>query len=101
MGTLVILLKIDDGVYVCICNIYTAILKQFTQHAFVYDSHFSTKEKSECCGAIIDNISYATICALEGKDRKIKHSLNNMLRAFFEVTCIVKYESKVTEHDYP
>ena len=40
MISLVILLKIDDGIYVCICTIYTYILKQFTQHAFVYDSRF-------------------------------------------------------------
>ena len=59
------ILKIDDDVYVCICTIYSYILKQFTQHAFVYDSHFSTKEKIECCGAIIDNRSYSPICVLE------------------------------------
>ena len=65
MGTLVILMRIDDGVYVCNCNVYYYFSKQFKQHAFVYDSHFSTKEKSEYCGAIIDNISYAPICLLE------------------------------------
>ena len=27
MGTIGILLKIDDGVYVCICTVYTEILK--------------------------------------------------------------------------
>ena len=70
MGTLVIFLKIDDGVYVCICTIYTELLKRFTQHKFVYDSHFSTKEKSECCGAIIDNRSYAPIFVLEEKTEK-------------------------------
>ena len=47
MGTLVILLIIDDGVYVCICTIYTEILKQFTKHTFFCDGHFSTKEKSD------------------------------------------------------
>ena len=45
MGTMGILLKIDDGVYVCICTVYTSILKKVIQHAFVYDSHFSTKKK--------------------------------------------------------
>ena len=69
MGTLEILLKIDDGVYVCICTIYTAILKQFTQHTSVYDSNFSIKDKSECCGAIIENRSYAPIYVLEGKKK--------------------------------
>ena len=76
-------------------------LKQFTQNEFVYDSHFLKKQKSECCGAIIDNISYAPISVLEGKDRKRKHTLNNMLRNSFEGTRIVKYAFKGTTHDYP
>ena len=46
MGTLEILLRINDGVYVCIYSIYSEVLKEFTDHAFVYDSYFSTKVKS-------------------------------------------------------
>ena len=65
------------------------------------DSNFSKKEKIECCGAIISNISYAPICVLEGKDIKIKHTLKIMLRNYFEVTCIVKYAFKFTSHDSP
>ena len=101
MGTLGILLKIGDGVHACFCNIYTAILKQFTQYAFFYDSHFSTKDNSECYSAIIDNISYAPICVLEVKDRTIKNILNNMFRNFFDGTCTVKYAFKITSHDSP
>ena len=70
MGTLKILLRINDGVYVCICSIYSEVLKEFTQLAFVYDSYFSTKVKSACQGAIIDNRRYSPICVLEGKERK-------------------------------
>ena len=55
MGTMGILLEIDDGVYVCICTVYSSVFKEVTQNALFYDSHFSTKEKSECCGATIDN----------------------------------------------
>ena len=40
---------------------------RWTQHAFVYDSYFTTKVKSACQGAIIDNIRYAPICLLEEK----------------------------------
>ena len=72
MGAMGILMIIDDGVYVCICNVYSSVFKEITQHAFVYDSHFSTRNKSECCGAIIYNISYAPICILEGKYIKSK-----------------------------
>ena len=68
-------MRIDDGVYVCNCAIYSNVLKQHTQHALVYDSNFSTKEKSACRGAIIDNRTHAPICGLEGKDRKTKDTL--------------------------
>ena len=96
MGTLGILKGIDDSVYVCNCIVYSYVLKQFTQHAFVYDGHFSTKEKIEWSGATIDNRSYAPIYVLEEKYRKSKHTLNNILRNCFEDTCIVKYAFKVT-----
>ena len=101
MGPLKILLRIDDGVYVCNCTVYSDALKQYTQHTFVYDRHFSTKEKSACCGEIIDNITYAPICVLEGKYKTRKHTPKNMIRNFFEGTCLVKYEFKVTSHDSP
>ena len=42
MGTLGILMRINDGVYVCICSVYSQILREFTQHSFVYDSYFMT-----------------------------------------------------------
>ena len=66
-----ILLAIDDGVYACICTVYSSVFKEVTQHDLVYESHLSTKGNSECCGAIIDNRSYAPICVLEEKDKKI------------------------------
>ena len=44
IGTLEILMKINDGVYVCICSVYSKILMEYTQHAFVYDSYFTTAE---------------------------------------------------------
>ena len=55
MGDVGILLEIDDGVYVCICTVYSSVFKEVTQNALFNDSHFSTKEKSEWCCAIIDN----------------------------------------------
>ena len=69
MGPLGILLRIHDGVYVCICTVYSKNLKDHTQHSFVYDSYFSTKVKSECCGAIIDNRTYALIYVMSEKYR--------------------------------
>ena len=73
----------------------------FTQHAFFYDSNFSTKEKSKCCGAIIKFRSYAPICVLEEKDRKRKSALKNTLRKLFDGNYIVEFAFKVTAHDSP
>ena len=94
MGPLGILPRINDGVYVCICSVYSNIFKQWTQHAFVYDIYFTTKVKSACHGAITDNRIYAPICVLEEKDREKK--LKTMLRKFFEGNCIVNYAFKIT-----
>ena len=77
--------------------IYSYVLKHFTQHTFVYDSNFSIKDKSECCGAIIENRSYEPIYVLEG-EKKIHWRI---CLEFFECTCIVKYAFKVTSHDSP
>ena len=101
MGAMGILLIIYDGVYVCICNVYSSVLKKVTQHAFVYDIHFSTKEKSGWCGAIIDNRSYAPIFVLEEKDRIRKAILKNMLRNLFEGNFTVEFSFKVNAYDYP
>ena len=83
MGTMGILLVFDNWVYVCICKVFSSVFKKYTQHAFVYDSHFSPLDKSECCISIIDNRSYAPICVLEDKYRKIKSALKNILRNCF------------------
>ena len=45
MGTVGILMRSDGGVYVCIYTVYSYVSEQFTQHSFVYDSHFSTRYK--------------------------------------------------------
>ena len=96
MGALGIVLIINDGVYACICSVYSNILKLWTQHAFVYDCYFTKKVKSACQGAIIYNRRYAPFCVLEEKDRKTTTKLKNMLRKLFEGTCIVNYAFKIT-----
>ena len=88
------------GVYVCICTVYSSIFKEVTKYTFVYDSHFTEKYKSEFCGAIINNRSYAPICLLEDKDRKIKGALKNVLGEIFFGNCIVEFLFKVTANEY-
>ena len=80
MGSMVIPLVIDDGVFVCICKVNYYVFNEYTQNEFVYGIRFSQSEKSEFCGAIIDIISHSTICVLEEKYRKINTALNNILR---------------------
>ena len=99
MGPLKILLGINDSVYVCICSVYSKILKQWARHALVYDSYFTTKVNSACHGAIIGNRRYAPICVLEEKDRETKNKLKIMLRNFFQGTCTVKYAFKINSRD--
>ena len=99
MGVLGILTRINDGVYVCICSVYSKILKLWTQHAFVYDIYFTTTVKSACQGEIIYNRRYAPICVLEEKDRKTTTKLKHMLRKFSEGTCMVEYAFKITARD--
>ena len=99
MGTLGIMTRIKDSVYVCICSVYSKILKECTQHAFVYDSYFTTTGNNTCQGEIIDNRRYAPICVLEEKDRETRKKLKDMLRNFFEGTCVVKYAFKITSRD--
>ena len=99
MGAMRILKVINDSVYLCICRFLSDVFKIYTSHSFFYDSYFTQLEKSECCGAIIDNISYASIFVLEVKDITRKTTLNNVLRKFFEVSCIVDFAFKVTKND--
>ena len=73
MGDVRILRAINDDVYVCIWRVYSDVFKKYTSHAFVYDSYFAQLEKSEWCGAIIDDISYAPIF---GTGRKIQNNKN-------------------------
>ena len=92
-------MRINDCVYVCICSGYSKILKECTQHAFVYDSYFTTTWNNACQGAIIDNRRYALIYLLEEKDITSIKKLKIMLRNFFEGTCTVKYAFKITSRD--
>ena len=40
MGSMGTPLIIDDGVYLCICTVYSSVFKKVTQHTFVYDSNY-------------------------------------------------------------
>ena len=92
-------MRINDGVYVCMCYVYSTISKEHTAHAFVYDSYFRRTGNNGCQGAIIDNRRYAPICVLEKKDRESTSKLKNMLRNLFEGKCKVMYAYKIASHE--
>ena len=100
MGPLGILMRIDDGVYVCNFSVYSFFFNH-TKHAYVYDIFFSTKEKSASCGEIIDNITYALICVLKEKDISNKDTLKNIFRKFFDGNFIVWYAFKGFANGFP
>ena len=64
-----IMIKVNDGVYICICNVKSDEYECWTKHAFVYDSHFKPLYQSKCCGDLLDNWSGSPIFVLEHKDR--------------------------------
>ena len=55
---------VNDGVYICACNVKNVEYNLWTNHAFVYDSHYKPLHQTKCCGVLIDNRADAPICVL-------------------------------------
>ena len=71
-GAASILRRVNDGVFICTCNVQYVEYNCWTKHAFIYDIHFKPLHQTKCCGVLIDNRSDAPICVLEDKDREPK-----------------------------
>ena len=54
-------------------------------------------EKSQCCGTIIDNISYLPICVPEEKYRTSKTKLKNVSRFILKGTVLLIMHSKLQQ----
>ena len=63
-GFISILIKVNDGVYICSCSIKPEEYRCKTKHAFIYDSHFKPFNQSKCCGYIVDNREDTPICIM-------------------------------------
>ena len=59
--------RVNDGVFICTCNVQYFEYNCWTKHAFVYDSHFKLLHQTKCCGVLIGNRDDAPICVLEEK----------------------------------
>ena len=62
----------NDGVFICTCNVQYVEYNYWKNHAFVYESNFKPLHQTKCCGFLIDNRADAPICVLEDKDREKK-----------------------------
>ena len=83
-GAASILRIVNDGVYICVCNVHNVKYNCCKKHAFVYDSHYKPLHKTECCWVLIDNRSDAPICVLEDNYRASKRKMDLAIRQFFE-----------------
>ena len=66
-GVAIILIRVNDGVYICKCSVKYDEYKCMTKHASIFDIHLKTLHQSKCCGAQIDNKADAPICVFEDK----------------------------------
>ena len=95
-GAASILRRVNDGVYICVCNVHNVKNDLWKNHAFVYDSHYKPLHQTECCGVLLDNRADAPICVLEDNDIASKKDLHLALRQFFEGRCHVEHVYKIT-----
>ena len=68
-GPASILIRVNDIVFICTCNVQYVGYNCCTKHEFVYDSHFEPLHQTKCCGVLIDNRADAPICVLGDKYR--------------------------------
>ena len=69
--------KVNNGVYICTCNVKSVEYECWGKHAFFYNSHFKTLHQSKCCEDLIDNRADAPIFVLEYKDTEGKLDLRH------------------------
>ena len=95
-GAVSIIRRVNDGVYICVCNVQNVKYNFWTKHAFIYDSHYKPLHKTEFYGVLIDNRADAPICVLEEKDRASKKDFHHALRQLFEGRWHVEHVYKIT-----
>ena len=95
-GAASILIRVNDGVFICTCNFQSVEYNCCTKHAFVYDIHFKPFHQTKFCGVIIDNRSDAPIFVLEDKDRESNKKFDHALKEFFGGKCHVENVYRIT-----
>ena len=82
---------VNDGVFICTCNVQYDEYNCWKNNVFVYDSHFKPLHQTKCCGVLIDNGDDAPIFVLEDKYRETKKKLRHSLKEFSGGLCHVEY----------
>ena len=59
-----IVLNVDDGVYICTCNVKNVERRYKTSHAFAYDSNLKPSGQKQSCGELINNRKNSPLCVL-------------------------------------
>ena len=95
-GVASILRIVNNGVYICTCNVQSVEYNSWTNNAFVYDNHYKPLHQTKCCGVLIDNRADSPICVLEYKDRESKKQLDHAHKEFFGGKCHVENLYKIT-----
>ena len=96
-GVACILIKVNDGVFVCTCNAKSDEYNFSTRHAFFYYSRFKPLHQQKCCGDLIGNIAGANIFVLEDKYIETKKNLRYALIEFVCGLCHVEYFYKISQ----
>ena len=91
-----IMKTVNDGVYICTCNVQSVEYNCWTRYAFFYESHFKPLHQTKCCGVLINNRSDAPIFVLEDKERESKKKLDHALKEFFGGKCHVENVYRIT-----
>ena len=64
-GACSILIKFDDGVYICSCSFRYERYLCKKKYAFVYNSNLKPLHQPKCCGCVLDNREDAPICVVD------------------------------------
>ena len=87
-GACSILVKVDDGVYICSCSVRYEEYICKTKYAFFCYSHFKLLHQSKCFRALIDNLTDTSICVMCDNYRETNINLKitwNFFGALFTV----------------
>ena len=86
--------RVNDGVYICTCNVQSVEYKLWTKNAFVYDIHYKTLHQTKCCGVLIYNRSDAPIFVWRTKTENQRNNWITPLKSSMVGSAMLKLYTK-------